>query len=67
MVSKGDLSDPHNDGEYNTMMRCPNECGARYSANRNDYITVGDDYVFTCDECEEPLILVRRTVTYEEL
>ena len=44
-----------------------NECGARYSANRNDYITVGDDYVFTCDECEEPLILVRRTVTYEEL
>ena len=67
MVTKQDLSDPMNDGEYDTMMMCPNQFGARYSANKNDYYTVGDDYVFTCDECEEPLILVRRVVSYEEI
>ena len=67
MVYKHDLSDPHEDGEYDTEMMCPNQCGARYSANKNDYYTVGDDYLFTCDECEEPLILVRKVVTYERL
>jgi len=67
MTRKADLSDPMNDGEYDTMMMCPNQCGARYSANKNDYYTVGDDYVFTCDECEEPLILVKKVITYEEI
>jgi hypothetical protein len=67
MVTKQDLSDPFNDGEYDTEMMCPNQCGARYSANKNDYYTIGDDYLFTCDECEEPLILVRKVVTYERL
>jgi len=67
MVTKQDLSDPMNDGEYDTEMMCPNQCGARYSANKNDYYTIGDDYLFTCDECEEPLILVRKVVTYERL
>ena len=67
MTRKSDLVDPMNDGEYDVCMLCPNECGARYSANKNDYYMAEDDYVFTCDECEEPLILVRRTVTYEEL
>ena len=67
MTRKADLSDPMNDGEYNTMMMCPNQCGAMYSADKNDYYNVGDDYVFTCDECEEPLILVRKVVTYEEI
>ena len=67
MVCKGDLSDPFYDGKYDTEMMCPNDCGARYSANKNDYYTVDDDYVFTCDECEEPLILVRKIVRYERL
>ena len=67
MVCKGDLSDPDNDGEYNTAMMCPNDCGARYSANKNDYYTVDDDYVFTCDVCDEELILGSRSVIYEQL
>ena len=67
MVSKGDLVDTMNDGEYDVMMMCPNQCGAQYSANKNDYYTVGDDYVFTCDECEVPLLLVKKVVTYEEI
>ena len=67
MIRKSDLVDPINDGEYDVMLMCPNECGATYSANKNDYFTVDDDYVFTCDECEEPLLLVRKVVTYERL
>tara|TARA_R100001463_G_scaffold28382_1_gene64987 strand:+ start:1108 stop:1311 length:204 start_codon:yes stop_codon:yes gene_type:complete len=67
MTRKADLSDPMNDGEYNTMMMCPNQCGAMYSADKNDYFTVDNDYIFTCDECEEPLILVRKVITYEEI
>jgi|TARA_R100000455_G_C6251248_1_gene107899 hypothetical protein len=62
MVSKKELR-----STYDEQMMCPNDCGARYSANKNDYYTVGNDYVFTCDECEEPLILVRKVVTYERL
>ena len=62
MVSKKELR-----STYDEQMMCPNHCGARYSANKNDYYTVSNDYVFTCDECEEPLILVRKVVTYERL
>ena len=67
MIRKSDLVDPINDGEYDVMLMCPNECGATYSANKNDYFTVDEDYVFTCDECEEPLLLVKKIVTYEEI
>tara|TARA_X000001382_G_C3120285_1_gene162915 strand:+ start:100 stop:303 length:204 start_codon:yes stop_codon:yes gene_type:complete len=67
MTFKSDLVDPINDGEYDVCMLCPNQCGANYSANKNDYYTVGDDYLFTCDECKEPLILVKKVVTYEEI
>jgi len=67
MVTKQDLADPSNDGDWNVMLRCPNECGARYSANINDYYVWDDDEEFKCDECDELLELVRRSVIYERL
>ena len=67
MTRKSDLVDPINDGEYDVCMICPNECGARWSANTNDYNAVGNDYVFTCGGCKEPLLLVKKVVRFEEL
>jgi len=67
MTYKRDLVDPINDGEYDVMMMCPNQCGATWSANIGDYYTVDDDYEFTCDECKVALLLVKRVVSYEEI
>ena len=66
MVYKQDLADPSNDGEYDIRLRCY-YCDLSFSGDVNDYTHFKADCLFTCDECEEPLILVRKVVTYERL
>ena len=60
MVKMKDLRDGQS---YGTLLCL--ECHAHYSADRRDYWNTPSDHVFEC--CDEPMILVRITTTYEEI
>jgi len=40
-------------------------CNAEYSGNAGDYWNVPDNYVFTCNDCNIELELVKKIVTIE--
>jgi hypothetical protein len=52
--------------EPDPSLFCQN-CSCSWSANKGDYFNLPKDHIFTCSECKEPLMLVRKRVVIEEV
>jgi transcription initiation factor IIE alpha subunit len=48
------------------VLHCPC-CGFDYSATAGDYFWMPRDEVFTCEECEEELILAVKSTLYNQV
>ena len=51
--------------QYSDVFMLCTLCGTEYSANRGDYFWVYDeDFIFTCEDCSEPLQLMTKKTAY---
>ena len=60
MVRVKDLCTLH---DRETFLYC-DCCGLEYSSNRGDYFNLHPDTVMKCCDCDEPMVLVRKIVSY---
>lgn len=65
MVTTADLPDYHAlRGQQLPFLYCPH-CQGEWSADRADYgFREAPDHIFTCDDCDTPLQLVTRQVSF---
>lgn len=62
VVAKKDLQP----GQAYGTLYCPS-CAAEYSADSGDYWYLEDEYVFSCEECDVDMQLVKFRRVYDEV
>lgn len=65
MVRCKDLKDQSGPGPH-AVLFCAS-CGDEYSSNKGDYFMTPENEVMTCPECEDPMELVVKTITYRRV
>ena len=57
------VQDLEKKAEQGNMLYCPC-CDSEYSADAGDYFWMNREEVFTCQHCEDELVLVHKRISY---